>query len=66
MKVSELIEKLNKISPDCECYTVTAEGVEKVVNAWVEPDFTDDHKDVAYIEIVWAGGTNENQIICTA
>lgn len=55
MKVSELTEKLNKINSDCECYTVTADGVEKVVDVWFEPDFTDDHKDIAYIEIIWAG-----------
>ena len=55
MKVSELIEKLNNLNYDCECYTITADGVEKIVDVWLESDFTNDHKNIAYIEINCTG-----------
>lgn len=49
MTVKELIEKLSKLDPDLECFTV--DGLDhwcEIIDAWSE---SDDTKEVAYIEL---------------
>lgn len=49
MTVKELIEKLSKLDPDIECFTLDSIAHWcKIVDAWGE---SDDGKDFAYIEI---------------
>lgn len=53
MTVKELIEKLSKLDPNIECFTVDSnEHLCEIVDAWSESDHTiSDVKDFAYIEI---------------
>ena len=52
MTVKELIEKLSKLDPDLECFTLDGDGEWcKIVDAWSESDHSmSDVKDFAYIE----------------
>lgn len=53
MTVKELIEKLSKLDPDLECFTVDSnEHLCKFVDAWGE---FNDSKEFAYIEIYSVG-----------
>lgn len=48
MTVKELIEKLSKLDPDIECFTLDSNAHWcKIVDAWIE---SDNEKDFAYIE----------------
>jgi hypothetical protein len=48
MTVKELIEKLSKLDPELECFTLDCDAVWcRVVDAWCE---SDDSKDFVYIE----------------
>ena len=49
MTVKELIEKLSKLDPDIECFTVDSnEHLCKIIDAWSE---SNNAKEFAYIEI---------------
>lgn len=49
MTVKELIEKLSKLDPELECFTLDSDSNWfRVVDAWCESDT----KDFAYIEIL--------------
>lgn len=48
MTVKELIEKLSKLDPDLECFTIDSDGEWcRIVDAWGEFGNT---KDFAYLE----------------
>ena len=50
MTVKELIEKLSKLDPELECFTLDSDGDWcRVVDVWSE---SDDTKDFVYIEIL--------------
>lgn len=49
MTVKELIEKLSKLDPDIECFTVDSNSHWcKIIDAWNE---SDEEKEYAYIEL---------------
>lgn len=58
MKVKELIEKLSKLNPELECYTIDYSAEWQTIDdAWLEQA---NQKDIAYLESSWShDGMNE-------
>lgn len=55
MKVKDLIEKLSKLDPELECFTIDVNGEwNALADVWFESDSTIDHKGIAYFESSWA------------
>ena len=51
-KVKDLIEKLNKLNPELECYTIDCNGEWQTIgDAWIEQI---NQKDIAYLETFFA------------